>query len=66
MSNTLVQQVREAFTEFAKDYHPDSIKNELITKQHLRDFYKEVTDVSPEDYNREHETAVINEVYSSL
>ena len=62
MSNTLVQQVREAYLEFLVN----NTYSEQTAKQWLRDIYKDVTDVSPEDYNREHETAVINEVYSSL
>ena len=61
MTNNLVQQVREAYLEFLSNTY-----DEQTAKQWLRDIYKTVTDVSPEDYNREHETAVINEVYSSL
>ena len=66
MNNTLINSIRNNYIEFRKNYQPGVIFSEQTTKQWLRDIYIEVTNVTPEEYNKATADSVVSEVYLAL
>ena len=65
-TDQLIQSICNDYTEFRNNYQPGVIFSEQTTKQWLRDIYIEVTNVSPDEYDKTTCDSVINEVYTTL
>ena len=62
----LIQTICNDYADFRKNYLPGVVFDEQTTKQWLRDTYIEVTNASPEEYDKATCDSVINEAYMAL